>query len=38
MSQLTEILRKEFPAMDNELKEYVEGGLRDTVLILIFVM
>uniref|UniRef100_A0A1B0BNE6 ATP-binding cassette sub-family F member 3 n=1 Tax=Glossina palpalis gambiensis TaxID=67801 RepID=A0A1B0BNE6_9MUSC len=31
MSQLTEILRKEFPAMDNELKEYVEGVLAGSL-------
>ncbi|XP_013106337.1 ATP-binding cassette sub-family F member 3 [Stomoxys calcitrans] len=28
MSQFTAILQKEFPAMDNELKEYVEGVLK----------
>lgn len=27
MSKFTPILQKEFPAMDNELKEYVEGVL-----------
>ncbi|XP_065359078.1 ATP-binding cassette sub-family F member 3 [Calliphora vicina] len=31
MSQLTELLRKEFPAMDNELKEYVEGVLAGSL-------
>lgn len=31
MSQLTELLRKEFPALDNELKEYVEGVLAGSL-------
>ncbi|KAM7355059.1 ATP-binding cassette sub-family F member 3 [Cochliomyia hominivorax] len=31
MSQLTELLRKEFPAMDNELKDYVEGVLAGSI-------
>ena len=25
MSQFTDILEREFPAIDNELKDYVEG-------------
>lgn len=31
MSQLTELLVKEFPAMDNELKDYVEGVLAGSL-------
>lgn len=31
MSELTELLRKEFPAMDNELKEYIEGVLAGSL-------